>query len=362
VGAAGISGYEKKTMMTISTKSKNPTPSRHEYESYEIRKFLSEMQEVEKAPLSDRKESAAEWLQALKSHPKLIADRINWLLNGSYGFGSYKKSREIARNTRINRVSALAQMVAALEWRVPSAMARAAWNKLTTAEQQRVNKLILAEISEWLSDPEHATDNLQALRGVVMSNRNPITHTAWNVYLHGKKIDTIFYSTKETADSVKRSLVDHDGYDSGIVVRKNRKLSDTGKGRVSSNPLLKGDKLNSSQRQQVLSAFGYRWTKENETRARSWYKSSGFHPPMTALQTDDQWLKEHAFHFTKDGSRLAGNRKYAEPSFMAEDNPGNKKSRKAKSSGSKLKLKKLIVPAIIVGAAVYLIKKNQQPQ
>ena len=45
---------------------------------------------------------------------------------------------------------------------------------------------------------------------------------AFDVYLSGKHIDTIFYSqsANETPESVKRSLVDHDGYDPRIVVKE----------------------------------------------------------------------------------------------------------------------------------------------
>lgn len=43
---------------------------------------------------------------------------------------------------------------------------------------------------------------------------------AWNVYLNGKLIDTVFYDTNCDADYVRRSLIDHDGYDSGINVRR----------------------------------------------------------------------------------------------------------------------------------------------
>lgn len=48
---------------------------------------------------------------------------------------------------------------------------------------------------------------------------------AFDVYKNGKKIDTVFCSDKDTAADVKKSLVDHDGYDSDIVVKKARKSS-----------------------------------------------------------------------------------------------------------------------------------------
>jgi hypothetical protein len=49
------------------------------------------------------------------------------------------------------------------------------------------------------------------------------THQAWNVYLNGKKIDTVFCSVKDDPSDVKRSLVEHDGYDQNITVRRSNK-------------------------------------------------------------------------------------------------------------------------------------------
>lgn len=47
--------------------------------------------------------------------------------------------------------------------------------------------------------------------------------TAWNIYLRGKLIDTVFYDTSCDRDYVRHSLINHDGYDENIVVRKARK-------------------------------------------------------------------------------------------------------------------------------------------
>jgi hypothetical protein len=43
---------------------------------------------------------------------------------------------------------------------------------------------------------------------------------AFNVYLNGKKIDTVFASDRDTAADVKQSLVDHDGYNPNIRVTR----------------------------------------------------------------------------------------------------------------------------------------------
>ena len=46
----------------------------------------------------------------------------------------------------------------------------------------------------------------------------------FNVYLHGRLFDTVFYSKLFiTADEVKESLINHDGYDSRIMVYRARK-------------------------------------------------------------------------------------------------------------------------------------------
>lgn len=42
---------------------------------------------------------------------------------------------------------------------------------------------------------------------------------AWDVWLNGKLIDTVF-ADRTTADEQRRSLINHDGYDSAIEVTK----------------------------------------------------------------------------------------------------------------------------------------------
>ena len=46
--------------------------------------------------------------------------------------------------------------------------------------------------------------------------------TAYNVYLRGKLLDTVFQSGQSTAAEVRRSLINHDGYDDAIKVTKAR--------------------------------------------------------------------------------------------------------------------------------------------
>ena len=41
----------------------------------------------------------------------------------------------------------------------------------------------------------------------------------FQVFLRGKHVDTVFYGVPATVDEVRRSLIDHDGYDPAIVVK-----------------------------------------------------------------------------------------------------------------------------------------------
>ena len=42
----------------------------------------------------------------------------------------------------------------------------------------------------------------------------------WDVYHNGKLIDTVWYSEYLSADYVRDSLINHDGYPSDIVIRR----------------------------------------------------------------------------------------------------------------------------------------------
>ena len=44
-----------------------------------------------------------------------------------------------------------------------------------------------------------------------------VAQIAYDVYLRGRHIDTVFF-TRYTAEEVRESLIDHDGYDPAILV------------------------------------------------------------------------------------------------------------------------------------------------
>jgi len=76
--------------------------------------------------------------------------------------------------------------------------------------------------------------------------------------------------------------------------------------------LVKGENLTLAQTQMVKNAFVHRLTIEN-----GYPEKNPCNATCKAI-SDKQWIKEHAFHFIKDGSRLTFNHKHCEPSFMAD--------------------------------------------
>ena len=119
-----------------------------EYEDQERRRFLQSLNDVEVQPLADRQEAFKEFVVDLNESPAMVAERGGWVLNGSYGYGSYKAALKMLSQKRMNRPAWVYFMVAALEWKVTSYYARKAWRSLSPEQQGLLNELITAEIEE----------------------------------------------------------------------------------------------------------------------------------------------------------------------------------------------------------------------
>ena len=134
------------------TKAARPTgsgvPDQAEYDRRELADAQRKLNDLRRAPLSDRKEAQAEFLTAMRGDPDLVAERIGWLLEGNYGYGSMLLAKRVLESPRMNRSAALTQMIAAFEWMAPEDMARAAWNKLTAAEKAALEKAVQTAIRD----------------------------------------------------------------------------------------------------------------------------------------------------------------------------------------------------------------------
>lgn len=117
-------------------------PSQHEYEQREIREAHKQQEEVNKAPLAERKEAAASFFEAMAERPKLVGERVSWLLDGNYGYGPMLLAKNILAHKRMNRVAALTQMIGVYEWHSPEVMTRQAWKRLSAGEKNELARAV----------------------------------------------------------------------------------------------------------------------------------------------------------------------------------------------------------------------------
>jgi len=131
-----------------------PTPSQREYEQREITLAHRQIDEVNHAPLADRKEAQMAFFEAMRDAPGVVGERVGWLLDGNYGYGSMMLAKRILERPRMNRVAALTQMVGVFEWQSPEVMTRAAWKRLTAGEKHALAQHVQGAIA----DAEEASD------------------------------------------------------------------------------------------------------------------------------------------------------------------------------------------------------------
>jgi hypothetical protein len=110
--------------------------------------FRLQLMEVEMLPLAERKANAMEWFKDLSDNYKMVAERVGWLLNGSYGKGSHDSACRVLASPRMNQVAWCAITIANLEWRCPAEMAIASWKKLPVETRYQVNEAIRREIAD----------------------------------------------------------------------------------------------------------------------------------------------------------------------------------------------------------------------
>jgi len=132
-------------------------PSFDEYKQNEVRKFRAEYERIQKEP--EVGANGAQFYVDCVKDPELVAERIGWLLNGTYGFAEQYTAGQILNNKRMNQVAALSQMIAVIEWQTSTARAREEWKNLTKDEQKKLDSLIRAEIKAYWENQEIVKDN-----------------------------------------------------------------------------------------------------------------------------------------------------------------------------------------------------------
>lgn len=127
-------------------------PTQAQYEAREQAEFIRQRN----APMLQTKqewhETAKEFAADMANKPELVAERVSWLLNGSYGYGSYQQARKVAANTHMTREAWMVQVIGALEWGCREVDTRRAFNRMTAEQKAKLNALVLAEIAYHLNE------------------------------------------------------------------------------------------------------------------------------------------------------------------------------------------------------------------
>ena len=140
------------TAATWVTQLRSHVPSQAEYERRERLEAQQRLAEIRRQPLSDRKEAQGTFLEAMRDDPGLVAERLRWLLEGSYGYGAMLMAKQVLGSPRMNRSAALTQMVGSFEWMVPEDMVRAAWKKLSAGEKAVLERAVQGAIARVQSE------------------------------------------------------------------------------------------------------------------------------------------------------------------------------------------------------------------
>ena len=140
------------TALTAPTAPTAPTatriPTQAEYEKREFALFQDQISRANSGTFHDRKTAAEHFKTALIFDPALVIERIGWLLDGNYGFGSYAKANENLLRPRVDIHAWLITTIAALEWMSPLGMSKKIWNALNKRDHAQLVKSIDVLIKE----------------------------------------------------------------------------------------------------------------------------------------------------------------------------------------------------------------------
>lgn len=129
----------------------NKTAERQAYETRCLNEAIAHEHNVNRNPLLERKENAGELGKYMATQPELVAQRIGWLLNGSYGYGEMLLAHRSV-DSRGDKVAQLTQLIAIYEWQCPATMAVAQWRKLSKKDQDTLKHAVQKEIDDYLDE------------------------------------------------------------------------------------------------------------------------------------------------------------------------------------------------------------------
>ena len=120
-----------------------------QYHNQEMKRAFKHYAEIQTIPRREREENYREFLEA---DPDFIAQQIEWIFNGSYGYGEM----HLALNTLSmrNPAPSLYHLVSSLNWQTGDYYSRKAWKATPKAKQDSINKAVNEVIREYRENKE----------------------------------------------------------------------------------------------------------------------------------------------------------------------------------------------------------------
>lgn len=122
-----------------------------QYHDQQMNRAYNHLEQIEKAPLDERREARKEWTETLKLLD-ILTRNTEWLLGGNYGYGEMQLALKALEKKQKHVY--IARLLAAFDDGCPARFAALAWKTLTPEEQQAANMAILAGIENHLRHEE----------------------------------------------------------------------------------------------------------------------------------------------------------------------------------------------------------------
>lgn len=119
--------------------------------SREMEQAWEKFNGLKKRPRGERLEHAALWEEHCRTDPKLIAERIGWVLRGQYGEGVGIIADHWVHKYKAPRAAKeLFYWIACFEWSADQYYVKKIWGELTEEQKERIQKAIEGEIAKYL--------------------------------------------------------------------------------------------------------------------------------------------------------------------------------------------------------------------
>lgn len=123
------------------------------YQAREKREYARQLRAANSGTIGEKQEATDHWIETIHKHPEIIAERVGWLFDGSYGYGSYRAAWALIDSGEPCTDQVIA-IVSALEWMVPEAYYLRAMKTVPADEMSRLRTLVSRVVERERNDSE----------------------------------------------------------------------------------------------------------------------------------------------------------------------------------------------------------------